>query len=150
MPTLQINGIDIDGSRVVCTGSQIALLLDLLSREPELSGCHWYAGALDNFGPAIDPYQPGEPRLVYDFKYLVESVRSTQQLLDGIFVAMRSEEKPILLSQLFTADGPMEKVVENCIVEVHAFDTSWIELYSNDTALIRRFADRFPGAKWHN
>ena len=150
MPILQLSGTDIDGDRIVCTGSQIASVLSLLSEEAALAGCDWYAGAIDNFGPGIAPYQEHEPFRVPDFGQFVETIRSAPQLLDGIFVAMRVGEKPVLLHPIFTADGPMENAVGNCIIELHAFDTSWVELYSADTGLMRRMADRFPGAKWHD
>ena len=150
MPILQLSAKDIDGDRTPCTGAQVAAILDLLSKQPEIEAHHWYAGALGIFGSPLVPQYAREPMRIGHFDTFVEQIGLVVQLDDGIIFAMKDEGEPILRHAVFTADGPMHRAVENSFIEMHAFDTSWIELYSDDLVLMRRLANQFPGGKWHD
>ena len=130
--------------KYACTGPQIASVLALLVSMSETENCAWYSGAINANGTRFAPFDERSLLMVDDIAGLIETIRSTTQLLDGIFVAARG---PTLgpVAGVVTADGPMEPVAETSTVEVHAFDTTWIEIFSNDPSLLAKMQQRFPG-----
>src|SRR5437588_13020627 len=123
MPILELSARDIDGDRTPCTGAQVAAVLGLLSKQPEIEACHWYAGALRIFASPLVPEHEGEPRRIARLETFIKQIGLVVQLDDGIIFAIKDESEPIVLHSLFTADGPMERAVGNSVVELHAFDT---------------------------
>lgn len=119
-------------------------MLDALTSMPEMKSCIWYAGAIDVIGKRFAPYEKRTLERVDDIAHLLGMIRSATQLLDGVFVAFNNES-PGLLEGEITADGPMLPVTKGATVEVHAFDTTWIEIYSSDPLLFERLKQRFPG-----
>jgi hypothetical protein len=144
MNVLQFRGEDLDGNRTCCTGRQVAMVLDALLASPELRSSVWYAGALETY-PAFGLYEGAELEQITDIIGLIETIRAAPQLLDGVFIAINSGETPDAAWPTITADGPMEKAARNSMVELHAFDTSWIEVYTELSDLAASLRQRFGG-----
>ena len=72
-------------------------------------------------------------------------MRAAKQLLDGVVIAVPSAEAPDALPQIITADGPRAKVARNSVVEVRAFDTTWVEVYTEVPELVTSLQNRFGG-----
>jgi hypothetical protein len=119
-------------------------VLDELASMSETSSSSWYAGAIDVIGKSFAPYEDRKLKRVDDIDVLLGMIRSAPQLLDGIFVAIDGQPQGAITGEI-TADGPMLPVTEGATVEVHAFDTTWIEIYSRDSHLIEKLKQRFPG-----
>jgi hypothetical protein len=90
-------------------------------------------------------YESGQLEVVEDLTSLIERVTLVGQLFDGIIVAIPPAEAPDLRSQMITADGSMDKAVRNSLVEVHAFDTSWVEVYTEMPELIESIQGQLGG-----
>ncbi|MEA1673046.1 hypothetical protein [Nitrospirillum sp. BR 11163] len=145
MLTLDIRGADIDGDQVTCTGMQVASILDFIATLPELGIGTWYAGAVEGLGKRLEDYEEPAPRLVPALSDLLQRIRGIPQLLDGVFAWVPGQETPRVEAKNFTADGPMAPLVLNALVEIWAFDTSYIEVYTERTSIIAAIQDRFMG-----
>jgi hypothetical protein len=144
MAVLQLSGKDIDGDAVCCTGQQLANVLDWLVTDSGVKGCSWYAGAIECH-PGFGDFEGPVPERVATPVELITRLRTVGQLLDGIFVVTPHGEAPIVRATRLTADGPMEQLVGNAVVELHAFDTSWIEVYSSSPTVLAGLQDFFGG-----
>jgi hypothetical protein len=140
-----LQGSDIDGDEYVCTGPQIASVLDALARTPELSRCTWYAAAIDANDPALETYVTDYWKAVANIGDLVERVRATRQLLDGVFIAIEGSNWPERTAEPITAYTPMARLAANSVVELRAFDTTYVEIYSDHPEPIDRLRQRFGG-----
>ncbi|WP_044558651.1 hypothetical protein [Azospirillum sp. B4] len=145
MLVLQIRGNDIDDDRVTCTGAQVATVLDFIAAVPALAGGDWYAGAVDGLGARLTEYEVLEPIPVPALADLLHRIRNIPQLLDGVFALVPRHEIPRLTGDCFSADGPMEPLIHNALVEIKAFDTSFVEVYTDQPSLITVVQQRFGG-----
>ncbi len=143
MSILKLTGVRVDGDAVTCTGSQIATVLRALEARPALAKCDWYAGALDGYGLRIPEFEEFALKPVNSMIDLIEQIAAVPQLLDGIIVAVPLTQEPAIGSGFVSADGPEGRVVANSLVEVHVFDTTWIEIYSDDETLLGALAAKF-------
>ena len=146
---LQLNHSDF-GDTAACLGPQVATVLDALAALPELSGTAWYAGAFDMIWPEeirepLRKYETNEPVPIEDIGSFVPLVRKVGQFLDGVFFSVPAGQPPLVAVKLLTADGPIEKLVTNAIVQVCAFDTSWIEIGTEDEPMVRNLQLRLGG-----
>ncbi|RJF94866.1 hypothetical protein D3874_03370 [Oleomonas cavernae] len=142
---LQLGGDQIDGSGFSCTGTQIAAVLDVLLTLPEAAAWTWYAAAIDVFGPPLEPWHTPRFHVVEAIADLVERIRSVNQLLGGVVIAMPDGSALPEMGDV-TADGVSEKLVGGSVLELHAFDTTWIEVYADRADLLERLAQQYAGA----
>jgi hypothetical protein len=141
-----LNGKDIDGSSVSCTGSQIASVLDLLKSADVLHSATWYAGGLDVIGgPQFHDHSADRLSIVPNLSDLIAAVRLTPQLMDGIFLASDAATASSLSEAKLISGRPIGRLSESSIVEVVAFDTSWIEIYSDLGEVIDLLQNRDGG-----
>jgi hypothetical protein len=141
----QLTGAQVNGDDVPCTGPQIAIVLRALMDQPELIECDWYAAALDPF-ELLSDYSAATLHHVQDMDDLIGRVGAVGQLSDGVFVAVPRSCVPACGDAHMSADGPAERLVANSIVELHAFDTSWIEVYSPEQTLLAALGAQFDKA----
>lgn len=143
---LALKGKAIDGEGVSCTGAQIALVLECLLDAKELSDCAWYAGALDAMNsPAFEPFDKA-PTIVGDLGDFLHRLRATIQLLDGVIFAVPTGASPVLAASGVSAEGPRDLNVLNSLVEILAFDTTFIEVVSRGRTLVEHVDRRFGAA----
>jgi hypothetical protein len=146
---LQLNHNDFNDT-AACLGPQVASVLDALAALPELSDTAWYAGAFDMIWPtevrqALRKYEACESVAIDEIRSFVPLVRKVGQFLDGVFFSVPVGQPPLVAVKLLTADGPIQQLVTNAFVQVCAFDTSWIEIGSEDKAMIRQMQLRLGG-----
>jgi hypothetical protein len=142
-----LNGKDIDGSSVSCTGVQIASVLDLLGSTDVLRSATWYAGRLDVIGaPQFLDHFDDHLSVVPSLSDLIASVRLKPQLMDGIFVASDVAYASSLSGTKLTPPSrPIGRLLESSMVEVVAFDTTWIEIYSDHGEIIELLRSQYGG-----
>jgi len=146
---LQLSHSDFNDT-AACLGPQVAAVLDALTALPELSNAAWYAGGFEMIWPeeireALRLYESNEPVMIDDIGTFVPLVRKVGQFLDGVFFSVPAGQPPAVAVKLLTADGPIEKMMTNAIVQVCAFDTSWIEIGTENEAMIRNLQLQFGG-----
>lgn len=140
---LKLTGNQVNDDEATCTGRQIATILSALEVLPVLTECDWYAGALDGYGLRIPEFEEAVLKPVPNTPGFIEQIAAVPQLLDGIIVAVPRTQEPAIGSDFVSADGPEGRVVANSLVEVHVFDTTWIEIYSDDETLLCALAAKF-------
>ncbi|MDZ5650267.1 hypothetical protein [Nitrospirillum sp. BR 11828] len=123
----------------------MASVLDFIAALPELGIGTWYAGAVEGLGERLGDYEEPVPRLVPALSDLLRRIRGIPQLLDGVFAWVPGQEIPRVEAENFTADGPMAPLVLNALVEIWAFDTSYIEVYTERSSVITAIQNRFVG-----
>ncbi len=114
----------------------MAVVLEALIAMPALVGCAWYAGAVETLDGPQSPYFACDARRVWDMADFIQKVKACSQLLNGVILAMKGSVCPEILITDVTAEGPMEKFLEDTLVEVRAFDTSYIEVYTDSENII--------------
>jgi hypothetical protein len=143
MQSHHLVGRDIDGDDITCSGRQIALVLELLLSLRGLSDCVWYAGSIDCFGNSIEPFHQHRLKIVTNPTQLVEAIRAKTQLLDGVFVAIRGLDPPQMLTSMVTAYSSTDRIAANSILEVRAFDSQSVEVYTDNPLITARVQARF-------
>ena len=146
---LQLHNHDFKDT-AACLGPQVAAVLDDLIMLPELSSATWYAAAFEMIWPveireALQVYAANQPVPIVDIRSFIPLVRKVGQFLDGVIFSVPLGDAPVVATKLLTADGPISKQVTNSIVEICAFDTSWIEVVTDVSALIEQLQKRFGG-----
>jgi hypothetical protein len=146
MQILQLRGEDIDGDEFSCTGPQLAKVLDELTEMPELTACAWFAAAVDAIEPGqLEPFGADQWTEILNIKTVIEQVRATRQFLDGVFVAIENSDWPEKTAEAITAYTPMTRSAANSKIELRAYDTTFVEIYSDHPELIERLRPHFGG-----
>lgn len=111
---------------------------------PDLRECAWYAGALTTHPPG-SRYGGNKLEKVNDLPQLLRSLQASGQLDDGIIAAIPPDTQPDVIEKVISADGPMTKIINNSTMELHAFDSYLIEIYTEIPQIVEALRDRFGG-----
>jgi endonuclease YncB( thermonuclease family) len=146
VPIIRLRGEDIDGDRFSCTGEQVASVLEELIGMPELAESTWYAASLDAFDTAITPCQTDDFAKIENLENVIEHVRAIGQLLDGVFIAIQGVDAPERNTPApISATRPMANFAKNSTVEVRAYDTSWVAIYTDHSEILDKLRSVFCG-----
>mgnify|MGYP000673951968 CR=1 FL=1 len=118
--------LQIRGRPFSCLGSQVSTILSLLS----IKG-NWYL--MD-----ISTNTSGEEGVFLEFEnteLLINYTNTVNQFLSGVFLLI--ERKIQIQEPMYTEDIPFRNDLE-ALLEIRTFDTSYIELYSDDHNLIEK------------
>lgn len=132
-------------SSVICEGVQIAeIVREIDALLPSLA---WYVADIE-FYDYLDDQHPRDPKPVAigDANALIEFSRSVSQFLSGVFAGVpRGIETPRFRDGGLWSEDTGEEVEDlgDSVIEVRAFDTSWIEVTSRDRDVIGALRDRF-------
>jgi hypothetical protein len=129
------------GSSTVCQGWQLAnALAAVVSVAPDLS---WYAAHVTSIGQSwnIEATHPAKIGQVTD---LIEVARAVPQFGGGVFVGVPGGCTAPRFREggLWTEDAPDADLGDG-IVEVRAFDTTFIEVLSADAAILNGVARHY-------
>lgn len=144
MNVLQLQGEDINGDQICCSGEQVITVLNVILSVQNFDGFSWYAAALLSF-PPTDFCQDERFEEVIDLNQLMKKISSVTQLEDGVVVAIRSDVIPNINVDFITAEAPMRKFLMQSILEIRMFDTSWIEVYTEIPKIVVALQSRFGG-----
>jgi hypothetical protein len=136
-----------DKSQAVCLGPQLLQILNCI--EQSLSLCFWYGADMDStfFTEDTDMLNFTDYLLkkIGDIAQLKKLVSQIDQFLSGVFIAI---SKDVLIVDntidLATLDPEFRSLdIEGVMIEIRAFDTSYLEIYSNHYELMKRIANQF-------
>ncbi len=130
-----------------CTGAQIAAVM----RETEhLTGdLVWFvADAEQNSGmPLPLPIEGRTPMEVGVTAVATAFVETVDQFTAGVFLAVPQQRLPVSWHEVRTEDEPYRDIGD-AIIEIRAFDTSYLLLYAHDEKYLRAVAQSFdPSAE---
>ena len=130
--------------QVVCLGSQLKSLVKNLS---ELIGPHvWFGADVDAISPmpkklGIDSFQL---KKIGESHSLVSLCENIDQFLSGVFIAVKEKNQNFKCSELRigTEDEQFRSLnLEEVLIEIRAFDTSYFEVYSNNSILMEKLSE---------
>lgn len=140
---IQLDGRHIDGSRSSCLGRHVTSILNVL--EPLLEDITWYCADVRTNRPDASawPAATAEVVSIGSTSDFLERVSRVDQFESGVFLALlRVGSSPNIRHDPATEDPPFSELGD-AVVEMRAFDTSYIELYARGIALLEPLASRF-------
>ncbi|MGI8687328.1 MAG: hypothetical protein ACR2M3_02015 [Thermomicrobiales bacterium] len=141
---VQLKGHEINGSKFSCEGEQIALVIETLG--DTVQQCVWFVSDIDDQidGPRLFPEGVKIPVLVGDHHETVDFLRQVSQFFWAVFLAVPIGCLPMQWGEIWAESEPFQDIGD-AIVEICAFDSSSIQVYARDTAILEPIIARFGG-----
>jgi hypothetical protein len=147
--TIQLKGRDIDGDCVTCTIAQLLLILGELESACGQSSLVWYGdqmdpalGQLSRFG-TLSPLKIGA---ISDVQSLLRSL-SYPQIDFGLFIAISADAVAPASDTTLSVQGPSGQRHAGSVIELLAFDDTYVEVTTERDDVVRGLMARFPGGK---
>ncbi|MDP1914643.1 MAG: hypothetical protein Q8L14_00265 [Myxococcales bacterium] len=131
---------------VACCGNQLAALLALVGRVHD--DVRWYAADIQPALRSLESFVGPVPTLVGSTKDAIGLFESVPQFEAGVFVAVSSAiSRPVFRSGgLWTEDEAMADLGDS-LVELRAFDASFISIATRDAGLLGEVMTAHPLAR---
>lgn len=136
--------LQIHFEKVNCLGEQLAAVLEQIKL---LSGRGvWYACDVDTTcdNLKIQCFMNYFPRRVGTIDDMIHLANSIDQFLSGVFLLLTSDFGKQLNSEYSTEDEQFRDV-KDAILEIRAFDTTWLLLFSKNRNFIYEINKHFNG-----
>jgi len=140
---LKLIGSQINRDPFSCTGEQLGLVIQTLAHLA--TDWVWFVADIEAEGSSVGHYQAGEPVLFGDSQKLINYVNSIHQFIWGIFLAVPKDSLPKTWVRFYeTEDFPFREM-DGAALEIRTFDTSYIEIYAQDSSLLDGLVQKFGG-----
>ncbi len=145
---LRLNGQQINGNNLSCTSEQLHKIIDTLITF--VTDCVWYSADIDTFSVSLPELnKTGVPSYIGNSIKLVELSVKVPQFLSGVFLAVPKQVSSVSWSRAYrTEDLPFEEI-DQALYEIRAFDTSYFEIFSNNSSLLQPLVTTFGGNLEH-
>lgn len=134
--------IRIKGKESACLSEQLLLILKIINNASK--DYIWYACDVEISGEI--PFKLGLegwiPKRIGHTTDLVKIVQNVEQFLSGVFFALPLDFGEFWDHEFSTEDKPFRDM-EEAFLEIRAFDTSYFEVYANDSMIIKELAKYF-------
>jgi hypothetical protein len=146
--TLRLPGRSINGQSVSCTGLQLVEILMIL--KVRLTDHRWLiADVSTNDGKIPAEIIFGQLSIISSTEELIEISSNIDQYLSGIFLSIPMRiNNPRMRILLDTEDDPTLDL-EDSILEIRAFDTTYFEVYSSELDILRVISNHFKLGDQH-
>lgn len=146
--TIQLSGRDIDGDDVSCTVAQFIAVFRMIAAYPEGRDLLWYGG---DFEPAVGPLARYAGRValpIGNIGCMLELLGSLgfYQLDFGLFAGFSPSNDPIAVHEEVSAEGEPGQRIKGSLIEVIAYDDTFIEVTTSRAGILDDFRNRFPAA----
>ena len=141
---LQLVGKRINGNDVSCTGSQLVSILEqLLTR---LKNCNWYIADISTNTtlPNLKLQKDNSVLKAGKTEDLIYFAEQVDQFLSGIFLAVPTSIVDPSWNRSFDTEDELTNNLDNALLEIRAFDTTYFEIYSADLSLLEILGKQFP------
>ena len=134
----------------ICLGSQLILIINVLK---EILPLHtWYGADVQAVGKGVaDLNVTGfRLKLIGSDQHFALCCLNISQFIWGVFLCIdnNSLSSSIMDVELETEDEPYRPIpCDGILIEIRMFDTSYIEIYSEDENVIKKISDRFMRSK---
>lgn len=141
---IQLKGHQINGSMFSCEGSQIALIIEAFGEI--VQQCSWFVSDIDDQidGPRLFPENVKIPALIGGRDEIVRFLRRVSQFVWAVFLAVPVDSLPVQWGEI-GAEDVLFRDIGGAIVEIRAFDSSFIQIYARDAAVLEPIIARFGG-----
>jgi hypothetical protein len=140
----KLTGEQINGDFVSCTGSQLIRILEVI--RSFLKDSDWYIADIsaNNSLSYSFPFSNSDlPLRVGDIDDLIQFTTQVDQFFSGIFLCVPSSIPNPTWSRSFdTEDEPTEDL-EDALIEIRAFDTTYFEIYTSNSSWIEILLNSF-------
>jgi hypothetical protein len=142
---LRLGGEVFEGARVACQGRQIAMLVQAIGRIRP--GLVWYIADIQQIGGAHVTSRQPAPECVGDTAALVCIAGAVEQYESGVFAGVPDggANPEFRTGGLWTEDEEAADLGD-AIVELRAFDTTYVSLATTDEDIADLVINAFPGA----
>ncbi len=134
--------IRISSKETACTGAELLLILNII--HPFIESYVWYAADVEIIGEK--PFKLGleekTPRRIGTINNLHKLAQKTDQFLSGVFFALQYDVGEIWNREFSTEDESFRDL-EEANLEIRAFDTTYFEIYSNDSKIMSELSKYF-------
>ena len=129
---------------VNCLGEQLIEILDFIELYPAIKDAIWYASDLDSspIPECIRKFGDFIPKKVGNTRDLITICQHVDQFLSGIFLAFSKDVGDHLNEEFGTEDKEFRDIGD-AVLEIRAFDTTFLEVYTNDYNLVHKIAEKF-------
>jgi hypothetical protein len=132
------------GDTVSCLGRQLCRVIQTAS--DLLPAAHWYVADVRLTGARAEDWEPRVPIRIADTAQMLARIAQIQQFESGVFAAVPTEIlTPVFRDQELWTDDEDVADLGDAVIEIRAFDTSYISVASADTRLIQRIKDALLG-----
>jgi len=141
---VQLKGYEINGSTFSCEDEQIALVIEALG--DTVQQCVWFVSDIDEQidGPRLSPEGVKIPVLVGDHHETVGFLRQVSQFFWAVFLAVPIGCLPVQWIGI-GAEDELFRDIGDAIVELCAFDSSFIQVFARDAAILEPIIACFGG-----
>lgn len=125
------------GDTVACLGPQLCKVIQ--SASELLPAAHWYVADVQLTGARAEEWESRVPTRIADTAQMLARIAQIHQFESGVFAAVPSEiATPVFRGKELWTDDEDFADLGDAVIEIRAFDTSYISVSSADTRLIRR------------
>ncbi len=127
---------------VCCLGEQLLQIITVV--KPFVESCIWYGVdvELNGYGAFRWGLQGRIPKRIGDINRVIDIANNSDQFLCGVFFAVPYDLGEVWNREFSTEDEPFRDM-EEAILEIRAFDTTYFEVYSNQLSLMKLLAHQF-------
>lgn len=128
---IRLNGKNIDGNNACCLGIQLVLILEAIYES--IKDSVWVVSDLDdNCGISSELFPNNDFKIciISNTNELLLKIRKVNQFYSGVFIAIGRDIR-ILPKSIPETDAEEGIQIEESVLEIRAFDTSYFEVYSN-------------------
>jgi hypothetical protein len=130
------------GDAFACTGNQVAAVIACIGTA--VPGLKWFGADVQGVGEQLLPECRPEPALLGDVDEVVEKLRRVEQFESGVFVGVCGmPHRPNFREGGLWTDDDDDADLGDALVEVRAFDTTYVVVSSSDRALSELVRDYF-------
>lgn len=138
--------------QVICLGSQLILIINVLKKILPLHT--WYGADVQAVGKGVADLNVSGFRLklIGSDQQFASYCLNISQFIWGVFVCIDNGflSSSIMNVELETEDEPYRPIpCDGILIEIRMFDTSYIEIYSEDESIIKRISDNFMKSKFY-
>lgn len=129
---------------VNCLGEQLAMLLE--HSKSLVNGGVWYACDVDTIcdNLKIEHLMDYYPKKIGSVEDLIDLANGIQQFIWGLFFLMPTDCGD-QLDVKYSNEDEQFRDFGKAILEIRAFDTTWLMVYSKDRKIIEGLKERFNG-----
>lgn len=143
---IRLRGEHFGRGHVVCLGWQLARVIDALSRTtPSML---WYCADVDTNG--LNPFYSdirSQVMLIGEAQELLSRVVKVDQFWSGIFFGVSAPKASPRLRENSSTEDAVPSDMGDALVEVRAFDTTYIEVVGVDCSVFSSLFQEFPAVK---